>query len=154
MTAALCRLARAALVVLALPGSAAVPGRCAGQEPEARAAPGDARLVADRGATLRVLAVEVRGWLLSMQDPDAAYQLLKEALDAIREAPTLSTPCREGLEASLERAIRDVLERGIRIKQRQTEHLELRSEFRARLSAWQFEIRRAWARLGLLPGPE
>jgi hypothetical protein len=148
------RLALAALIVLALPGLVPMLSRCVGQESGSHDPATDARLMADRGATLRVLAVETRAWVLVLRDPDEAYSLLKETLDAIRADPNLSDPCRESLQASLEWALGNVISRGLRIKQREVERLEFRSELRARLSAWQFQIKRVWGQLSLLPNSE
>ena len=100
------------------------------------------------------IAVEVRAWALVLRDPYKAYTLLKDVRDAIREDPDLSEPCRESLQASLERALWDVIERGTWVKEWQAEQLMFRRELRARVSAWQFEVRRAWAQLGFSRGPE
>jgi hypothetical protein len=153
------RLGAAALVVLTLPALHSAAVRCAGQEPRpAEGRPGalqradDARRAADRKACARVVAAEVRAALRLLPDPDDAFQLLKTALDEIRNDPDLSVPCRERLQSHLEQALLGVGEIGPFIKRLGYERLALKADFRQRLNLWRDRLERWKSQLGLSPG--
>ena len=147
------RLLAAAFMVLTLPPLTPVVSRCAGQETgggvdglgRPRAAR-DARRVADREATARVLVTEVRAWLLVLGNPDEAYDLLKGVHQAIRNDPALSDSCRERLQSRLEGALQGVAECGGFVKRLDN---ALRNSYRARLAGWRFQLERWRTRLGL-----
>jgi hypothetical protein len=159
MTSLSFRLGAAAFVLLSLAILPSAAGRCAGQE-LGRGLDGsgelqrasDAQRDADGTASLRVLAAEVRAALLLLRDPDEAYALLKRVLDAIRDDPDLSQPCRERLESRLEWGLGGVVTGGFVVKRLQNEWRALKAILLASLDRWRFQLERAKVRLGVLPG--
>jgi hypothetical protein len=134
------RLCGAAFVVLTLP----MVSRCAGQEAGVsragvRNAADQAQRVADRWASVRVLAAEVRAVLVVLRDPDEAYAHLADALAAIRSDPQLSKPSRERLTSRLEWGLCGIVQSGPLIHQCHLYWLVFKAECRERFQFWRFE---------------
>jgi hypothetical protein len=153
------RLSVTAFVALTLLVLTPGAGRCAGQETGRQVdasrvvqAFDDAQRAAGRRARARVIIAEVRAALLVLRDPDEAYQLLKTALDAIRNDPELSVSYREHLESHLFQALVGVFEIGSSIKRLQNESLAVKEDFRQLVELWREQLECWKSQLGLLLG--
>jgi hypothetical protein len=143
------KLCAVAFVVLALPVLTPAAGCCVAQQPSAEVAapavaPGDqaVRRGGDLTGSARVLVADLRAAVLLVRDPDEAYARLKEAMDATRNDPKLSEPCREILESHLESVLWGVSKAGFSIKQLDYEWAALKADLRIRLALWRFERQR------------
>jgi hypothetical protein len=100
-----------------------------------------------------VLDAQARAALL-LCAPDDAFQLLKSALQAIRDDPDLTEPCRMRLESRLEWSLWAVAESGVVIKQMQADWQARKGAFQARLNYLLHQLKQGQIPLGLLLGAE